>query len=382
MMEALNILLVMTARTVGGAELYVERLVSALSGACRFTIALSDATEMADLAGRLARQATVLSFPFDRTGQLPAAARQLRRLAPDFDVIHLNSNHPGSRLGILMGFALNGAGRPVVCVEQGASPISAVEVPASIAWALPTLFRWSRRSVSQVVAVSEENKRTLVDRYRLPAGKISVVHNGADLGPFADPAPGALRAELGLAPAQPLVIVLGRLAANKGQRFLVEAAPAILARFPDAHFVFAGNPAGRAELDQRIGELGLARHVSLIGFRSDVVNLLQSSDLFVLPSLAEGFSLSIIEALAAGLPVIATRVGGAAEILEDGRNGFLVPPGDVGALERAVLHVLGLDAPARERTRQAALETARRFSFESTAQKMHDIYRGLKASAR
>ncbi len=382
MMEALNILLVMTARTIGGAELYVERLVSALSGACRFTIALSDAAEMADLAGRLTRQATVLSFPFDRTGQLPAAARQLRRLAPDFDVIHLNSNHPGSRLGILMGFALSGAGRPVVCVEQGASPISAVEVPASIAWALPTLFRWSRRSVSQVVAVSEENRRTLVDLYRLPAGKISVVYNGADLGPFLDPTPGALRTELGLTPDQPVILVLGRLAANKGQRYLVEAAPAILAHFPDARFVFAGNPAGRAELDQRIGELSLASHFSLIGFRPDVVNLLRSSDLFVLPSLAEGFSLSIIEALAAGLPVIATRVGGAAEILEDGRNGFLVPPGDVGALEQAVLRGLSLDAPARDRLRQAALETARRFSFDITAQKMHEIYQGLKARVR
>lgn len=382
MTETLNILLVMTARTVGGAELYVERLVSALDDACRFTIALSDHAEMAELAGRLAQRATVLRVPFDRATKLPTVVRQLRRLAPDCDVIHLNSNHPGSRLGILMGFTLGNAGRPVVCVEQGVSPLSAVEVPASLAWALPTLFRWSRRAVNQIVAVSDENKCTLVDLYHLPAGKISVVHNGADLTAFADPAPATLRTELGLTPDQPVVLVLGRLAANKGQHYLVEAAPAILARFPDAHFVFAGNPAGRADLDQQIRSLGLASHFSLVGFRPDVVNLLRSSDLFVLPSLAEGFSLAIIEALAAGLPVIATRVGGAAEILEEDRNGFLVPPGDVNALERTVLGVLSLDAPARERLRQAAQETARRFSFASTAQKMHAIYRDLKACAR
>ena len=371
----------MTARTVGGAELYVEQLTAALADACRFTVALSDHPELADLGQRLATRCAVLTFPFDHAGALPSVTRQLRQLGRAADIIHLNSNHPGSRLGILMGFALPGAGRPVVCVEQGASSIAAIEVPGSIAWALPALFRWSRRSVSQVVAVSEENKRTLVNLYRLPAKKIAVVHNGADLAPFADPAPATLRAELELAPDQPLVIVLGRLAANKGQRFLVEAAPAILARFPATHFVFAGNPEGRNDIEARIRALNLEPHFSLLGFRSDVVNLLRSSDVFVLPSLGEGFSLSIIEALAAGLPVVATRVGGAAEIIDEGINGFLVPSADAPALGGAVIRALSLDASAREAMRLVALETARRFSFDITAQKMFAIYGSMNAGA-
>ena len=371
----MNVLLVMTARTVGGAEIYVERLTAALAGACRFTVAMSDHPEPADLGQRLAARCEVLTFPFDRTRALPSVTRQLRQLGRATDIIHLNSNHPGSRLGILMGFALPGAGRPVVCVEQGASPIGAIEVPGSVAWALPALFRWSRRSVARVVAVSEENKRTLVDLYRLPASKISVVHNGVELAPFMDPAPGTLRAELGLAPDQPLVIVLGRLAANKGQRFLVEAAPAILARFPTTHFAFAGNPEGRGDIEARIRTLHLEPHFSLLGFRSDVVNLLRSSDLFVLPSLAEGFSLSIIEALAAGLPVVATRVGGATEIIDEGRNGFLVPPADAPALGEAVIRVLSLNAEERDGFRRVARETAQRFSFDATARGVLDVYR-------
>ncbi len=378
--RTVNILLVMTARTIGGAELYVERLVSALGATCRFTIVLSDHAELAELAGRLSQHATVLPFPFDRTGQLPAVAHQLRRLGAGFDVIHLNSNHPGSRLGILMGFALPGSGRPVVCVEQGASPIDAIEVPGSIAWALPALFRWSRRSVTQVVAVSEENRRALIDLYRLPAAKISVIHNGADLAPFVDPAPGTLRAELGLTPDQPLVIVLGRLAANKGQRFLVEAAPAILARFPTIHFAFAGNPEGRSDIEARIRALNLEPHFSLLGFRTDVVNLLRSSDVFVLPSLGEGFSLSIVEALAAELPVVATRVGGAAEIIEEGRTGFLVPPANATALGEAVIRVLSLSAKERDGFRRAAWEAAQHFSFEATANKLLEIYTRVSTS--
>jgi glycosyltransferase involved in cell wall biosynthesis len=371
----------MTARTVGGAEIYVERLTAALTDACQFTVAMSDHSELVDLGRRLTDHAEVLTFPFDRAGALPSVMRQLRQLGRTADVIHLNSNHPGSRLGILMGFALPGCGRPIVCVEQGASPMAAVEVPGSIAWALPTLFRWSRHSIKQVVAVSEENKRTLIDLYRLPAGKISVVHNGADLTPFRNPPQGTLRDELGLTADQPLVIVLGRLAANKGQRYLVEAAPAIVSRFPTAHFAFAGNPEGRSDIEAHIRALNLEPRFSLLGFRLDVVNLLRSSDVFVLPSLGEGFSLSIIEALAAGLPVVATRVGGAAEIIDEGCNGFLVPPADAPALGEAVTRVLRLDASARENMRSAALATARRFSFDSTAQKMYAIYRSLNAGA-
>jgi glycosyltransferase involved in cell wall biosynthesis len=370
----MKVLFVMTARTVGGAEIYAERLVSSLSDSCQFTVALSDHPDMTDFAQRLRERARVLPFPLDRTSQLPVVAHRLRQLGARHDVIHLNSNHPGSRLGILMGYVLPRSSRPVVCVEHGASPISAIEVPRSIAWSLPALFRWSRRSVARIVAVSEENKRTLVDLYRLPAGKITVVHNGADLTLYAEPLPGTLRQELGLTPDQPLIIVLGRLSPNKGQQYLVQAAPAILAQFPTAHFVLAGNPDGRAHLEESIRAASLDSHFSLIGFRTDVANLLRSSDLFVLPSLAEGFSLAIIEALAAGLPVIATRVGGAAEVIEDGRDGFLVPPADPEALAQAVRRVLGLDPASKEDLRQAARARSACFSIATTAQKMLDIY--------
>jgi len=299
-------------------------------------------------------------------------------MAGQHDVVHINSNHPGSRLGILMGIALPGAGTPVVSVEHGGTSIASVDVPHSIAWALPTLFRWSRRHVVRVVAVSEENRRTLTEIYRLPPKKISVVHNGVDLSAFAGPfALQSLRQELGLSNEQPLILVLGRLRPNKGYPYLLEAAPTILARFPTAYFVLAGNPDDRAAAEAQIARLGIEGHVSIVGFRSDVVNLLRSADLFVLPSLAEGFSLAIVEAMAAGLPVVATRVGGAAEIIEDGHNGFLVPPADSEALARTVRHVLDLDSASKENLRQAARERSGFFSIAATAQKMLDIYASL-----
>jgi glycosyltransferase involved in cell wall biosynthesis len=373
----MQVLVVMTARVAGGAEFYVERLVSALSGSCGFTVAMSHQLAALELGKRIDRQSRVITFPFEHAVRLPAVMRSLQRLARDHDLVHLNSNHPASRLGIAMGFALPRAGRPVVCVEQGATPVSAVQVPRSVAWALPALFRWSRRRVARVVAVSRDNERILVETYGLPAGLIEVVYNGVDLAPFSEQAlvRPTLKEELGLNASQPVILVLARLLPNKGHAYLLEAAPAILARYPGAHFAFAGSPDGRAEIEQQIETLGLREHVSVLGFREDVVALLRGSDVFVLPSLAEGFALSIVEALAAGLPVVATRVGGAAEVITDGVNGYLVPAADSGALANAVNRVLGLDSPARDHLRQAAVETAQHFSSQVTAEKMLSLYR-------
>ena len=379
----IKVLLVMTARQVGGAELYVERLVRALADKCQFTIAISDHPNMRELSARLSRSASVLPFAFDRVSSLFNVARDLRRLAAGHDVVHVNSNHPASRLGILMGFLLGGRSTPVVCVEHRATLVSDVVVPRSLAWCLPTLFRWSRRDVARVIAVSHQNANVLVQYYHLPPSNIEVVYNGVDLDEYsaASPTTPTLRQELGLGDDQPVILVLARLQPSKGHRFLIQAAPDILAQFPNAHFVFAGSPDDHTLLDQQVAQANLTDKFSILGHRADVVNLLRSSDVFVLPSLAEGFALSIIEALAAGLPVVATQVGGAAEIIVHGGNGFLVPPADAAALSCSVKHVLSLDASTRSRLCRVALDTAQRFSTQATAQGMFEIYQNVIAGA-
>lgn len=374
----LNILLIMTAREVGGAEHYVERLLEALRDSCRFTVAVSSHPNLADLRERLAEMAELRPYDFDQPARLPGITRELRRLAPGFDVVHINSNHPGSRLGILMGLALPGAGTPVLCVEQRATPMDDVITPSSIAWALPTLFRWSRRRVACTVAVSHDNRRTLESYYHLPPDRIRVIYNGADLSRFAAlPAGGpSLRDELGLTAGQPILLVAARLAANKGQRYLVSAAPAILQQFPNAQFVFAGSP-DDPSIERQIADSGLAAHFFLLGFRQDTPRLLHECDVLVSPSLAEGFALTILEALAAGAIVVATRVGGADEIIIPGQNGFLVPPADPAALAGGVIQALSLDHNRRAALSQAAQTTAGRFSLHAMSQQMLALYRHL-----
>ncbi|MGQ0603522.1 MAG: glycosyltransferase [Anaerolineales bacterium] len=379
----MKVLVVMTARTVGGAELYVQRLLNELAGECAFTVALDEHLTLAEFHRTLDPLADIITVNFDRALALPATLRRLQQLADEHDIVHLNSNHPGSRLGIACGFALGGRSTPLICVEHRATPIHDIVVPRAVTWSLPALFRWSRRGAACVVAVSAENATMLTRHYHLPPDAVRVVRSGADLSAYEtfDPiARESVRAELGLPVGQQLIAVVARLSANKGHRYLIEAAPAILARHPRAHFLFVG-PADEAEsLHTYIAQLGLAVKFSVLGHRADVPRLLMASDVFVLPSLGEGFAVVIVEALAAGLPVVATQVGGAAEVeaITGARPELqFVPPAAPEPLARAVNAALDLDTATRANWAVTARAIAQQFSARAMAQQMLALYREI-----
>ena len=374
----MRVLLVMTAREVGGAELYVERLTRTLSSRCHFTIVLPTHPHVEALAQRLAGHTQVIRLAIEDQQRLPTAVREVRALARQADVVHLNSNHPGSRLGILFGFALSHAGPPLTCVEQRVSPLDDIIVPRALRPFLPHLFRWSRQGAARVIAVSRQNAELLTIYYGLRADKITIVHNGTDLPDFKESdvalARAALRAELGLPEQAIVILTLARLAPNKGHCYLIEAMPEVLRAHPNAHLVFAGQPDQAEPIIARIEALGLQPHVHLLGFRSDTQQLLAASDFFALPSLAEGFSLALVEALTVGLPTVATDVGGASEVIQPGQGGILVPPANSAALAAALNHLLSLDEAEVQRQRQAARRAAQLFSTQAMAEKTLRVY--------
>ena len=232
----MRVLIVMTAREVGGAELYVERLTRTLSSRCHFTIVLPTHPHVEALAQRLAGHTQVIRLAIEDQQRLPTAVREVRALARQADVVHLNSNHPGSRLGILFGFALTRSGTPLICVEHRVSQLDDIVVPGALRPFLPRLFRWSRRDAARVIAVSQQNAALLTSYYGLRAEQITVVLNGIDLPCFSESqiarARAVLRAELGLANQAILILTLARLAPNKGHRYLVEAIPEVLRAHP------------------------------------------------------------------------------------------------------------------------------------------------------
>ena len=231
----------------------------------------------------------------------------------------------------------------------------------------------------RVVTVSRYVREYLV-REGVPGERIVVVPTGIDVGKFAeDRAPGNLREELGLAPDALLVGSVSVLRRKKGHRFLLQAAPSILAEFPRTVFVIAGAGPQENNLRKTIRDLGLSGSVRMLGHREDVSNVLRSLDLFVLPTEEEALGTAFVEAMAAGVAVIGCRVGGVPEVVQEGETGLLVPPGDPAALGDAVRFLLADGERRRGMGAAGRRAVITRYSVEGMCKAMFDLYRSLLA---
>lgn len=189
--------------------------------------------------------------------------------------------------------------------------------------------------ISMIMAVSEAVRRDVLRMNpSLAPEKIVVVHNGINLERFP------VRQGIREREAWPILGTVGRLVHTKGQVYLLRAFAQILRDFPKGLLLFAGSGPLLADLKEETEKLGITSHVRFLGFRQDVPGFLQNIDLFVFPSLAEGLALSVLEAMATGVPVIASRVGGIPEILHGHPCGRLVAEKDVAGLAQAILDLL------------------------------------------
>ena len=227
------------------------------------------------------------------------------------------------------------------------------------------------RLCARIIAVSEATAASLV-RQGYPAGRMTVVHNGID-----PPLPVEPHRPVEAPEGAPLLLQVGRLARGKGQHELIEA----LARLEhdDAVAILVGKDletggAYERELESLATALGVRERVVFAGYRSDVPALLAASDVLVLPSEIEGLPLTVLEAMAATRPVVATRVGGTAEAVVDGETGLLVPPGDIDALARALDAVLGDSDLARRLGEAGRRRVEERFSSAAMSELVLDAY--------
>jgi len=225
--------------------------------------------------------------------------------------------------------------------------------------------------VDRYIAVSRALADQLCNDFGIPASKVLVVHNGIPFAPFNRAANSLLRATLERRTAQPIVLMVGRLDdKQKGQRYLIEAA----AQVPEAMFVLAGEGPDRAALEAQARALGVDNRVLFLGYREDIPDLLACCDVFVLPSLFEGLPLSILEAMAAGKPVIASAIGGNDEVIAHGENGLLVPQADPDALAGAIRAVLSDPALARRLAEAGRARVQREFAVETMVESVTRVY--------
>ncbi len=288
-------------------------------------------------------------------------ARLIRR--EGYEVIHCHSAHAHS-LGVIASKLTR---IPALVVSRR------VDFPVGgKGW----LNYYKYSSVDKIIAVSRGVKEVLT-KGRIPEEKIGIVHSGIDLRRFENiDHPGDLYKELHLKGEEKVVGTVAALAPHKDHPNFLRAARIIAHRLPQVRFLIVGEGKEAGKLRRLAAELELEDWVIFTGFREDIPRLLSLFDVFVISSYLEGLCTSILDAMAAGVPVVATGTGGIPEVVKDEENGILVPPRDAERLAAGVLRVLS-DPGLAQRLVEAGHSTAREFSAEQMAKQTEQLYHSV-----
>ncbi len=272
-------------------------------------------------------------------GLLPALAGTLRRLKPD--IIHTH-DFKSEMATLALAPAIR---RPVVTSYYGRLAINSLFLRIED-WLRLVAFR----RFTYIFANSTPLRQELA-AWHISPDRTTLLPSFVDTHAIRPPSPeerALAREALGIAPEQPVLATIARISINKGHRYMIEAMVAIREQFPDALYLvpgegdmaWHGDGGLRGELERMAQGLGLGEQVRFLGYMPDVRPVLAAADLVVSPSLREGMQVSLIEAMAAATPIVATAVGGTPDAVADGETGLLVPPADPSALAEAVIRLL------------------------------------------
>lgn len=320
-----------------------------------------------ELAGRM-EAAGIPCVTFPSRGWLNVAlAAKISKVCREESItlIHTHDSHAHTAAVISTAFFGNPA--PIVVSRR-------VDFPVSNHF----LSRWkyNHPTVRKIICVSEFIK-TITAPAIQNKSVLTVIHSGIDLTRYDFlPEANILRTEFGWGPEVKIVGNLSALADHKDYPTFLKVAATLLQQDPSFHFIIAGTGPEESTIRQMIKELALENHVHLLGFRKDVPEIMKALDVFLITSQTEGLGTIVLEAFAAGTPVVATRAGGIPELVVEGISGLSAEPGDVAALREAVFRIFKEEA-LRARLVQAAQLKAKEFSFTETALRTKKIYSEL-----
>ncbi len=227
----------------------------------------------------------------------------------------------------------------------------------------------------RVLGVGEAVRHALITNEGLPAHRVAVLYNGIDLTTCGNGVDlrAAVRQEIGIGPDDFLMLLVARLDYLKDHKTAIRTLAEVIRRYPSVRLVLVGDGPCRAAIEDQVGQQGLAPYVRFLGLRKDVARLLRAADLFLLTSISEGIPLTVIEAMAAGLPGVATRVGGLAEVVEHGQTGLLADPCNPAALAERICSLVE-NAPLRRQMGRLGRQRAEALFSE---ERMHARYQLL-----
>ena len=368
--RAVGVMHVVHSLNVGGAEKLVHDLALAVDRD-RFRTVVVCLDEAGSLAPSLRDAGVPVEVLHRRPGVQPALFGRIASIIwrHDIDVVHCHQYTP--YFYGLIGTRLSGRAHCLI-TEHGRHH--------------PDMRKLKRVAVNQLltrltgasVAVSEFTRRALIANDGFPPQRVQVLYNGIDTHRFdAAPNQASARAQFGLPVDVPIVGTCARLSREKNLSMMVDAFARIRDKRPDAVLAIAGEGPARKDIEARRDALGLGDAVRMLGFVDDVPAVVTTFDVFAMSSLTEGTSVTLLEAMYAGRPVVATRVGGNPEIVDEGVTGLLVASEDTSDFAAAIERLLDddelagrLGAAGRERVRA-------RFTFEGMVQAYEDIYADL-----
>jgi glycosyltransferase involved in cell wall biosynthesis len=360
---AMNVALFTDSDAFSGTERHILDLAMALPATgVQATIACPAASPLAQRA----EAANVPVVPVEKHGLVDVGAvRALRALMREGRVDLIHAHNGRTTLNSALAACLE-RGFPCVATQHFLAPDhTSRKGPAAMLHRMAHLY--VNRQLRGLIAISEAVRGEMVSRRDAAPQRITVVPNGANAPQQSTLTPAEqIRRELGISEDAPLVACVARLEPEKDIGSLVSAFAAVSQRHPEAQCVIAGEGSLRADLDRDIADKGLRQSVRLLGFRSDAVSIINAADVFVLPSLAEPFGLVLLEAMALGKAIVATRAGGPREIVEEGRTGVLVPPASPAELAGALSDLIG-DPKRRD---QMGSQGRDRFQTHFTAERM------------
>jgi len=297
-----------------------------------------------------------------------ALTHWIRRVAPD--IVHAHS-------GVWMksARAARGAGvRAMIHTMHG--------FPDVDPWHRPWIERAAARWTSAITVVSEPLRQYVTQTLHVDAGRVHLLLNGVDATRFRPGTAADANPRFGQPARRFIIGHIGRFSPVKNHALLLESFQRVRTEFPEAFLVLVGDGPLREEVRARASAIGLTEHVAFPGVHADASPLYRDFDLFVLPSLLEQTSMSILEAMASGTPVVATDVGGSAALLDQGHAGVLVPSGDADALATAILELMRDPERRRELGRRGRARVLAEYDHEKMVDRYETLYHDLAGAPR